>query len=128
MEVTHALNGPAQTAEDQDNHVGGAPEAVSGVSVEYPERSLIDAAAAAARAGESLKIRTALQVYNPELKPYGHFRGWRGQAWTLAVPGVDAARKFREVVELLFDYIQVVGVDHAHLMLRDLRSRYRSDL
>lgn len=129
MEETHAVN-RAQEAEDldQDNHVGGAPEAVSGVPVDYPERSLVDAADAAARAGEPLKIRTALQVYNPELKPYGHFRGWRGQAWTVAVKGIEEAKKLQQVIEITFDLVRIVGVDHLHLTLRDIKSRYRSDL
>lgn len=85
-----------------------------------PERSLIEAAEAAGRNGAALRIRTALQVFNPETKPYGAFKGWRGQSWIVTVPGVDAARTFRQVIEVVFDLIRMGGIDQTLSALQDL--------
>lgn len=113
MGANHAINQVEREPVEGDEEIGSGADA--SVAVEYladaPERSLQDAADAAAARNEPLKLRTALQLWNAGAKPYGQFRGWRGQAWTIALKGVDEARRAQQVIELLFDLIALGGVE-----------------
>lgn len=105
----------------------GTAGVVDGLAVEHladaPERSLLDVVEACERKGMPLKIRTGLSLWNPEVKPYGAFRGWRGQSWILTLKGIEEARKLQQVIELVFDLVRLRGVDLAHQEVRYLKEQ-----
>lgn len=120
MDAARALT--EMTEMTDSNDVVGLDEVI--YLADAPERSLEDAASAAAARNEPLKVRTSLQLWNAEAKPRGQFRGWRGQAWTIPVGDAGGAKQLQQVVEVLFDLIQLGGVEQVLKILTSLKANF----
>lgn len=118
--------GIAQSSEAQeDPGTGQLPPDPSEIEVDYladaPERSLKVIADAAARQGENLKLRTSLQLWNPDAGLHGAYRGWRGQSWILNLKGVEDAKRVQQIMLAVFDLIEVAGAEKVLEAMKTLK-------
>jgi hypothetical protein len=79
-----------------------------------PERSLLTIARHAAARNQSIRIRFTLSLLDPKS---GQYKGWRGQNWKVPARDIDEARQVSELLELLFDCIDLAGVEWTIEML-----------
>jgi len=71
------------------------------------DSSLLYVGRQAAARNQPIRIRFTLSLLDPKS---GQYKGWRGQNWKVPVKDVAEARQVSELLELLFDCIDLAGV------------------
>lgn len=71
---------------------------------------------------QPIRLRVMLSLFNPKS---GQYLAWRGQIWKFGVKGIKEAQRAQQVLETVFDLVELCGVEIACRELQMLMTRVR---